>query len=89
MDSDKLRRALTEAVDGEVRFDAGSRGAYAHDASNYRQPPIGVVVPRTPMPRLSRCYSSRRRVIGTTNHKAPRITAIGTVISTLARVPAT
>ena len=33
--------ALTEAVDGEVRFDAGSRDAYAHDGSNYRQPPIG------------------------------------------------
>ena len=35
-------------VDGEVRFDAGSRAAYAHDSSNYRQPPIGVVIPRTP-----------------------------------------
>ena len=28
-----------------MRFDAGSRAAYAHDASNYRQAPIGVVVP--------------------------------------------
>ncbi|MGW0203387.1 FAD-binding and (Fe-S)-binding domain-containing protein [Nonomuraea sp. NPDC003201] len=34
-------------MDGEVRFDAGSRAAYAHDASNYRQVPIGVVIPRT------------------------------------------
>src|SRR5438270_13271864 len=42
-----LPAALAEAVDGEVRFDAGSRGAYAHDGSNYRMPPIGVVVPRT------------------------------------------
>ena len=48
MDTSKLRHALTEAVDGEVRFDAGTRGAYAQDASNYRQPPIGVVVPRSP-----------------------------------------
>jgi len=32
-------------VRGEVRFDAGTRGAYATDASNYRQVPIGVVVP--------------------------------------------
>jgi FAD/FMN-containing dehydrogenase/Fe-S oxidoreductase len=48
MTDDKLRHALAEAVDGEVRFDPGSRGAYAHDASNYRQPPIGVVVPRSP-----------------------------------------
>ncbi|MDY0811372.1 FAD-binding and (Fe-S)-binding domain-containing protein [Kitasatospora purpeofusca] len=42
-----LRRALRAEVDGEVRFDAGSRGAYATDGSNYRQVPLGVVVPRT------------------------------------------
>jgi FAD/FMN-containing dehydrogenase len=47
VDTGKLQRALIEAVDGEIRFDAGSRGAYAHDGSNYRQPPIGVVVPKT------------------------------------------
>jgi FAD/FMN-containing dehydrogenase/Fe-S oxidoreductase len=41
------RTRLTEQVDGEVRFDAGSRAAYAHDGSNYRQVPVGVVVPRT------------------------------------------
>ncbi|WP_021599271.1 FAD-binding and (Fe-S)-binding domain-containing protein [Actinomadura welshii] len=45
--ADGLRRALAERVDGEIRFDPGSRAAYSHDASNYRQPPIGVVVPRT------------------------------------------
>ncbi len=48
MDTGKLHQALIEVVDGEVRFDNGSRGAYAQDASNYRQPPIGVVVPKTP-----------------------------------------
>lgn len=42
-----LERALRAEVDGEIRFDAGSRGAYATDGSNYRQVPIGVVVPRT------------------------------------------
>ncbi|MYS88880.1 MULTISPECIES: FAD-binding and (Fe-S)-binding domain-containing protein [Streptomyces] len=42
-----LAEALSEEVDAEVRFDAGSRGAYATDGSNYRQVPIGVVVPRT------------------------------------------
>jgi FAD/FMN-containing dehydrogenase/Fe-S oxidoreductase len=31
---------------GEVRFDRGIRAAYATDGSNYRQVPIGVVVPR-------------------------------------------
>ncbi|MDX3116714.1 FAD-binding and (Fe-S)-binding domain-containing protein [Streptomyces scabiei] len=46
-DVPRLEGALREAVDGEVRFDAGSRGAYATDGSNYRQVPIGVVVPRT------------------------------------------
>ncbi|PKV83708.1 FAD-binding and (Fe-S)-binding domain-containing protein [Streptomyces sp. TLI_146] len=42
-----LERALRDRVDGEVRFDPGSRAAYATDASNYRQVPIGVVVPHT------------------------------------------
>ncbi|MGM9469793.1 FAD-binding and (Fe-S)-binding domain-containing protein [Streptomyces murinus] len=42
-----LIAALRAEVDGEVRFDAGSCGAYATDGSNYRQVPLGVVVPRT------------------------------------------
>ncbi|MEU6668999.1 FAD-linked oxidase C-terminal domain-containing protein [Streptomyces sp. NPDC046727] len=46
-DSSGLQAALRAEVDGEVRFDAGSRGAYATDGSNYRQVPLGVVVPRT------------------------------------------
>ncbi|MEV7690784.1 FAD-binding and (Fe-S)-binding domain-containing protein [Streptomyces bungoensis] len=46
-DNSGLEAALRAEVDGEVRFDAGSRGAYATDGSNYRQVPIGVVVPRT------------------------------------------
>jgi FAD/FMN-containing dehydrogenase/Fe-S oxidoreductase len=47
LDTGALERDLRLRVDGEVRFDAGSRGAYSTDASNYRQVPIGVVVPRT------------------------------------------
>ena len=47
-DTAALERALRERVDGEVRFDAGSRAAYSTDASNFRQTPIGVVLPRTP-----------------------------------------
>nr|WP_274389656.1 FAD-binding and (Fe-S)-binding domain-containing protein [Paraburkholderia tagetis] len=31
---------------GGVRFDSGSKALYASDASNYRQIPIGVVVPK-------------------------------------------
>jgi FAD/FMN-containing dehydrogenase/Fe-S oxidoreductase len=42
-----LEAALRQRVDGEVRFDAGTRGAYSTDASNFRQVPIGVVIPRT------------------------------------------
>ncbi|MGD0064740.1 MAG: DUF6328 family protein [Streptosporangiaceae bacterium] len=42
-----LESDLRRQADGEVRFDAGSLGAYSTDASNYRQVPIGAVVPRT------------------------------------------
>ncbi|OIJ96209.1 FAD-binding oxidoreductase [Streptomyces sp. MUSC 14] len=44
---DTLASALRAEADAEVRFDAGSRGAYATDGSNYRQVPLGVVVPRS------------------------------------------
>jgi len=42
-----LARALKKAIAGEVRFDNGSRALYATDGSNYRQVPIGVVIPRS------------------------------------------
>src|SRR3954451_19357027 len=42
-----LMVALRSRIEGEVRFDAGSRALYATDASNYRQGPIGVVIPQT------------------------------------------
>jgi FAD/FMN-containing dehydrogenase/Fe-S oxidoreductase len=42
----ELAARLRERIKGGVRFDAGSRALYATDASNYRQVPIGVVVPR-------------------------------------------
>ena len=41
-----LANDLRNAVTGEVHFDDGSRALYATDASNYRQTPIGVVLPR-------------------------------------------
>ena len=43
----ELRRALTGKMRGETRFDKGARAAYAADASNYRQVPVGVVLPRS------------------------------------------
>ena len=42
-----LAGQLTRRITGEVRFDTGARAAYAADASNYRQVPIGVVIPRS------------------------------------------
>jgi FAD/FMN-containing dehydrogenase/Fe-S oxidoreductase len=41
-----LEQRLKVTVKGEVRFDDASRALYATDASNYRQVPIGLVLPR-------------------------------------------
>jgi len=46
LDASALEAALRRHLRGEVRFDQGSRALYATDGSNYRQVPIGVVVPR-------------------------------------------
>ncbi len=43
---EQLASRLRAAVRGEVRFDEGSRALYATDSSNYRQTPIGVLIPR-------------------------------------------
>jgi FAD/FMN-containing dehydrogenase/Fe-S oxidoreductase len=42
----ELAAELRANVRGEVRFDPGSRALYSTDSSNYRQVPIGVVLPR-------------------------------------------
>ncbi len=47
LDRRGLTKALRESVEGEVRFDTAARALYATDASNFRQPPIGVVIPKT------------------------------------------
>jgi FAD/FMN-containing dehydrogenase/Fe-S oxidoreductase len=41
-----LAAALRSKIRGDVRFDRSSRALYATDGSNYRQVPIGVVLPR-------------------------------------------
>jgi len=46
IDSEALASALRRHIRGDVRFDNGSRALYATDGSNYRQVPIGVVLPR-------------------------------------------
>jgi FAD/FMN-containing dehydrogenase/Fe-S oxidoreductase len=43
--SRQLEEKLRQVVRGEVRFDQASRALYATDASNYRQAPIGLVLP--------------------------------------------
>jgi FAD/FMN-containing dehydrogenase len=42
-----LAARLRKEVEGEVLFDAASRGRYSTDASIYQIEPVGVVVPRT------------------------------------------
>jgi FAD/FMN-containing dehydrogenase/Fe-S oxidoreductase len=42
----ELESRLKSTLRGDVQFDLGSRALYAADASNYRQLPIGVVLPR-------------------------------------------
>src|SRR5438270_6587095 len=46
INADALSRGLKRKLKGEVRFSDGDRALYATDGSNYRQVPIGVVVPR-------------------------------------------
>src|SRR5579883_1086982 len=46
LDASALAAELRAEIQGEVRFDSGSRALYATDGSNYRQVPIGVVLPR-------------------------------------------
>ena len=45
--ADSLAAELRATITGEVRFDDGTRALYAVDGSNYRQVPIGIVIPKT------------------------------------------
>jgi FAD/FMN-containing dehydrogenase len=42
-----LEHELRRATEGEVRFSAGDRALYSATGANYRQVPIGVVIPRS------------------------------------------
>ncbi|HKH98010.1 MAG TPA: FAD-linked oxidase C-terminal domain-containing protein [Candidatus Sulfotelmatobacter sp.] len=44
-DAQGLAEALRHRIHGDVHFDRGSRALYSTDGSNYRQVPIGVVLP--------------------------------------------
>jgi len=41
-----FERELRHVIEGEVRFDRGTAAIYSTDSSNYRQVPVGVVIPR-------------------------------------------
>ena len=47
VDRDALAAALRSRIAGEVRFADGDRALYATDASNYRQVPLGVCIPKS------------------------------------------
>src|SRR6202162_3856582 len=46
VDAAGLAEALRAQIRGEVGFDRSARALYSTDGSNYRQVPIGVVLPR-------------------------------------------
>lgn len=46
-DGTSVQRKLERAIEGEVLFDAFSRGRYATDASIYQMMPLGVVIPKS------------------------------------------
>src|SRR5699024_12776168 len=65
VDIGALQEELSQQVDGEVRFDGGSVGAYSTDSSNYRQVPLGVAIPRNVdagATAVEGCRSEERRV---------------------------
>src|SRR5450631_629041 len=45
--SHRLAERLRKELQGEVLFDAFSRGRYSTDASHYQIEPLGVVIPKT------------------------------------------
>lgn len=46
VEAQELAEELRSKIRGEVRFSQGDQAMYSTDASNYRQIPIGVVIPR-------------------------------------------
>jgi FAD/FMN-containing dehydrogenase/Fe-S oxidoreductase len=47
VEGDALEHDLRGAIEGEIRFSAGDRALYSATGANYRQLPIGVVIPRS------------------------------------------
>jgi FAD/FMN-containing dehydrogenase/Fe-S oxidoreductase len=47
VDAEQLQKRLQKETSAEVRFDGATRGMYSVAGGNYRQVPIGVVIPKT------------------------------------------
>lgn len=47
VEAEELSKKLRDSTSAEVRFDDGSRALYSTAGGNYRQIPIGVVIPKT------------------------------------------
>jgi FAD/FMN-containing dehydrogenase len=60
VDASALESELLRNVEGEVRFDLGSKAMYAVDSSNYRQVPIGVVIPKSKLDVISTIAACRK-----------------------------
>jgi FAD/FMN-containing dehydrogenase/Fe-S oxidoreductase len=60
IDAAALKAELSSQLEGEVRFDNATKAIYAADASNYRQVPIGVVIPKTEQDVIATVATCRR-----------------------------
>src|SRR5947207_7259989 len=60
VDVGALESVLRRNLRGEVRFSDGDRALYSTDSSNYRQIPIGVVIPRDRSDVIATVASCRR-----------------------------
>jgi FAD/FMN-containing dehydrogenase/Fe-S oxidoreductase len=60
LDVKGLEQELRRNIEGEVRFDSGSKAMYAVDASNYRQVPIGVVAPKSKEDAIAAVAAARK-----------------------------
>ena len=47
VDTVSIEKELKQIIQGEVRFDDGTKAVYSTDGSNYRQIPMGVVLPKS------------------------------------------
>jgi hypothetical protein len=75
IDAARLAEELRGSIRGEVRFDDGARALYSTDASNYRQVPIGIVVPRDAEDVIATRASMARRFWGAARGRASRVSA--------------